>query len=58
MVQEPAHVFHCLPGIPAQLGGRVAEDVDTSGCDAGLAEVALEIAIERAAGQSLTVLRT
>ncbi len=57
VVQEPTHVFHRLPNVPTQLGGRVAKDMDASGRDTGQSEVPLQVAVEGATGKSLAVLR-
>jgi len=57
VVQEPAHVLYRLPNVSSQLGGGVAEDVDASGMYSGKSEVALQVTIEGAAGQSFAVVR-
>ena len=49
VVQELADFFYRLSSIAAELSSRVAEDVDASGLHICQPEVALKVAVERAA---------
>jgi hypothetical protein len=55
VVEEAAHILHGFPSIPPQLGGRMTEDMDSSGFNASHPKVSLKVALESAAGQAFWV---
>jgi hypothetical protein len=55
MVQKSADVLNRFSGIPAKLGSSVSKDMDSRRSNASLFEVALQVTIERSAGESFAL---
>lgn len=56
MIQEPWHLPDGLPGIAAESGGGVAQDVEPRGRKAGLVKVAAESTVEGTAASTSVLL--
>src|SRR5438105_4935453 len=55
VVEELTHRLHAVPGVAAQLGRAVAEDMHAALRQAGLVEVAAQATVEGAAREALGI---
>ena len=57
VVKKTTHVLDSFPGIASQFGSGMPEDVHSGGGDASLSEISLQVAVECAAGDSVSMVR-